>query len=113
MAFSIMCMFLTVLYAGFAGLTFAFSKSVLKELEEDERDDGQQMYHNMLQNHHHHHHHHKNNLMQHFGAVSVNNNNVGYDGYIGERFDVVPSRRNGNGTGTHGFVAPTPDKSII
>ena len=32
MAFSIMCMFLTVLYAGFAGLTFAFSKSLLEEL---------------------------------------------------------------------------------
>jgi hypothetical protein len=86
MAFSIMCMFLTVLYAGFAGLTFAFSKSVLEELSEDEREESMTNTRNS-----------KNPT--HFVG--------GYDGYIGERFDV---RRSGGPTG---FVAPTPDKSII
>mmetsp|Transcript_25975 Transcript_25975/g.38383 ORF Transcript_25975/g.38383 Transcript_25975/m.38383 type:complete len:266 (+) Transcript_25975:120-917(+) len=38
MAFSIMCMFLTVLYAGFAATVYAFSHSVLKENQEDEED---------------------------------------------------------------------------
>jgi hypothetical protein len=76
MAFSIMCMFLTVLYAGFAGLSFAFSKSIIEELVEEEREDTQR--HKAPPNH------------------------FGYDGYIGERFDV---RR--------GFVSATPDKAII
>eukprot|EP00548_Thalassiothrix_antarctica_P000598 CAMPEP_0194138450 /NCGR_PEP_ID=MMETSP0152-20130528/8230_1 /TAXON_ID=1049557 /ORGANISM="Thalassiothrix antarctica, Strain L6-D1" /LENGTH=222 /DNA_ID=CAMNT_0038835893 /DNA_START=238 /DNA_END=906 /DNA_ORIENTATION=- len=38
MAFSIMCMFLTVLYAGFAATVYAFSHSVLKENQEDDED---------------------------------------------------------------------------
>eukprot|EP00546_Thalassionema_frauenfeldii_P007133 CAMPEP_0178925898 /NCGR_PEP_ID=MMETSP0786-20121207/18192_1 /TAXON_ID=186022 /ORGANISM="Thalassionema frauenfeldii, Strain CCMP 1798" /LENGTH=224 /DNA_ID=CAMNT_0020600879 /DNA_START=233 /DNA_END=907 /DNA_ORIENTATION=+ len=37
-AFSIMCMFLTVLYAGFAATVYAFSHSVLKENQADEED---------------------------------------------------------------------------
>ena len=37
MAFSIMCLFLTVLYAGFAVLTYLYGSSVLDELEQDER----------------------------------------------------------------------------
>ena len=91
MAFSIMCMFLTVLYAGFAGLTFAFSKSVLEELLEDER--------------------HENALASSRGKPNPTHFVGGYvsasDGYIGERFDVRRSN------GATGFVAPTPDKSII
>jgi len=38
MAFSIMCMFLTVLYAGFAATVYAFSRSVLEENLEDDED---------------------------------------------------------------------------
>jgi hypothetical protein len=78
MAFSIMCMFLTVLYAGFAGLSFAFSKSIIEELAEDEREDTGTNRH------------------------KVTANNFGYDGYIGERFDI---RR--------GFISAAPDKAII
>jgi len=85
MAFSIMCMFLTVLYAGFAGLTFLFSQAVLEELVEDERLE--------------------NSLVSSRGMSNPAHFVGGYDGYIGERFDV---RRSGAG----GFVAP-PDKSII
>jgi hypothetical protein len=81
-----MCMFLTILYAGFAGLTFAYSKSVMEELVEDEREDAMKNSRNS-----------KNPT--HFVG--------GYDGYIGDRFDV---RRNG---GTPGFVAPNPDKQIL
>jgi hypothetical protein len=86
MTFSIMCMFLTVLYAGFAGLTFAYSKSILDELLEDEREEATKSSRN-------------NKNPTHFIG--------GYDGYIGDRFDV---RRNGV---TPGFVAPTPDKQIL
>lgn len=60
MAFSIMCMFLTLMYAGFATLTFVLSSSVLKEMDKDERTD----------------------LHAQTGTVYHNN------GYIGERFDV-------------------------
>lgn len=88
MAFSIMCMFLTVLYAGFAGLTFAFSKSILEELLEDERLE------NVLSSSRG-----KSNPT-HFVGGYVN------DGYIGERFDV---RRNS----TTGFVAPPTENTII
>ena len=86
MAFSIMCMFLTVLYAGFAGLTFSYSKSVIDELLEDERDEAMKSSRST-----------KNPT--HFVG--------GYDGYIGDRFDV---RRN---QGTPGFVASSTDKQII
>jgi hypothetical protein len=84
MAFSIMCMFLTVLYAGFAGLTFAFSKSILEELLIDEREEASRKT--------------SSNRSHFVGGYN--------DGYIGERFDV---RRPGTG----GFVAPPPDTSII
>lgn len=86
MAFSIMCMFLTVIYAGFAGLTFAYSKSVIEELMDDEREDAMKTSRNS-----------KNPT--HFVG--------GYDGYIGDRFDV---RRH---TSTPGFVAPVVEKQII
>jgi hypothetical protein len=86
MTFSIMCMFLTVLYAGFAGLTFAYSKSVLEELLEDEREEAIKSSRN-------------NKNPTHFVG--------GYDGYIGDRFDV---RRN---AGSTGFVASTTEKQIL
>lgn len=38
-AFSIMCIFLTVLYAGFAGLLFSFSDEILRENLEDMREE--------------------------------------------------------------------------
>ena len=67
-------MFLTIMYAGFAALTFAFAKSVIEELSDDERE------------------------MQMTTPRSKSQGFVGgYDGYIGERFDV---RRNA------GFVGP-------
>lgn len=37
LAFSIMCMFLTVLYAGFTGLVFTYSEDLLRENQEDSR----------------------------------------------------------------------------
>jgi hypothetical protein len=95
MAFSIMCMFLTVLYAGFAGLTFAFSKSVLEELLNDDREE-MSSRNKILSAHNTTHfvggHHHYN------------------DGYIGERFDV---RRPNSVVGGGGFASPAPDTSII
>jgi flagellar basal body-associated protein FliL len=36
-AFSILCMFLTILYAGFAALVFTYSNDLLRENDEDER----------------------------------------------------------------------------
>jgi len=80
-----MCMFLTVLYAGFAALTFAFSKAVLSEMAADEHEDALASTRN-----------HKNTA--HFVG--------GYDGYIGERFDVRPN-------GASGFVAPTPAEGTL
>jgi len=68
MAFSIMCMFLTVLYAGFAGLTYAFSTSVLEELVMDEKEEALAS---------------SRSKGSHFVS--------GYDGYIGERFGVRPT----------------------
>lgn len=38
-AFSIMCMFLTILYSGFAALAFAYSNDLIAENEEDERQE--------------------------------------------------------------------------
>lgn len=89
MAFSIMCMFLTVLYASFAALTFAFSKDVLTEMSADYSDNYDPPEASAF-------------------AVSSSIRNkgtshflgAGYDGYIGERFDVRPANASG-------FVAPT------
>ena len=81
MAFSVVCMFLTVLYAGFAALTFSFSGSILEELADDEREEALNST--------------RGKQTSHFVG--------GYEGYIGDRFDVV--RRPG---GPNGFVAPTP-----
>ena len=75
LAFSIMCMFLTVIYAAFAALTYNYSKEVLEEMAEDEKHELQMT------------------------SPRQNTQFVGgYDGYIGERFDVRRS--------TSGFVAP-------
>jgi hypothetical protein len=70
-------MFLTILYGGFAALTFVFSPSVLEELALDEHADS----------------------MTKDQRKSTNHFVGGYDGYIGERFDV---RRNSAAT----FVSP-------
>lgn len=83
-----MCMFLTVMYAGFAGLTFAYSKSVMEELDEDERTTDFGHRPSQITSSHHH-------------PFGYNN------GYIGERFDI---RRNAPGGG---FVSAPPDKGII
>lgn len=87
MAFSVMCMFLTVLYAGFAALTFAFSRTVLEELDEDERLDALGS---------------TRSKSTHFPAGTTYKN-----GYIGERFDV-----RGRGS-TPGFVTPTPQEGTL
>ena len=36
-SFSILCMFLTILYAGFSALVFTYSNDLIRENEEDER----------------------------------------------------------------------------
>jgi hypothetical protein len=79
-------MFLTVLYAGFAALTFAFAHNILDEHALDEREES------MLSS--------TRNKNTHFN---------GYDGYIGERFDVHGRTRNGPG----GFVSPTPPEGTM
>ena len=94
MAFSIMCMFLTVLYAGFAALTFSFSHSIIEEHEADEREEAAMM---AAAHHHHPHHPHSNKLTYnphptHHHTNGFTNSN-GFDGYIGERFDVHRSTR--------------------
>lgn len=66
MAFSIMCMFLTIIYVGFAALVFAFSNSFLEENLADLGDEA------------------RNRSASH-----------GYSGYIDERFDIRPSGKNG------------------
>lgn len=65
-AFSIMCMVLTVLYGGFAGLTLAYAPDVIDEHAIDEREEV---------------------LMTSTRNKTVHFNG-GYDGYIGERFDI-------------------------
>lgn len=87
-AFSIMCMVLTFLYAGFAGLTLAYANDVIDEHAVDERDEAIMMTSTR-------------NKTVHY--------NAGYDGYIGERFGVVGRPRNG----PTGFVSTTaPDSTL-
>ena len=64
MAFSIMCMFLTVVYAGFAALAYAFSHSILEENSADAREES-------------------------YASHTRKSSNT-FGGYIGERFDVRP-----------------------
>ena len=99
MAFSIMCMFLTVLYAGFAALTFSFSHSIIEEHAADEREEA-------LTAHHPHQYSSKMTPHHHVGF-----NSNGYDGYIGERFDVHRSR--GPNTGGVGFVPKSGDVAAL
>lgn len=84
-AFSIMCMVLTVLYAGFAGLTLAYATDVIDEHTVDERDEAIMM-------------------------TSMRNKTytAGFDGYIGERFG-VERQRNGPGS----YVSTTPTDSNL
>jgi hypothetical protein len=84
-AFSIMCMVLTVLYAGFAALTLAYATDVIDEHASDERDDAIMMTSTR-------------NKAAHYNAA--------YDGYIGGRFGVG---RNGPA----GFVSTSsPDSGL-
>lgn len=76
LAFSIMCMFLTAIYAAFAAMTYNYSAQVLEEMLEDEKIE----------------------LQMTSPRPTTQAFVGGYDGYIGERFDV---RRT-----TSGFVAP-------
>ncbi len=69
-AFSILCMFLTIMYAGFAALTYAYSGSVIEEHAWDERED------RLLSS--------REKGVGHFNGF--------HSGYIGERFDVGRSR---------------------
>ena len=83
MAFSILCMVLTIIYAGFAALTFAYSNGVIDEYILDEREE--QM---ILST--------RNKTVVHFNSA--------YDGFIGDRFDV------GRPTG---FVSPTAPEATL
>jgi hypothetical protein len=84
MVFSVLCMFLTVLYAGFAALTFAYSNGIMDEHAMDVREEA------MLSTR---------NKTSHFN---------GYDGYIGERFDVGRPRN-----GPAGFVSPSAPEATL
>lgn len=85
MAFSILCIVLTVIYAGFAALTLFYSHGVIDEYNMDELEE------QMLTSTRH-------KQIVHFNV------NTGYDGYIGERFDV------GRPTG---FVSPTGPEATL
>lgn len=74
-AFSILCMFLTVMYAGFAALTYAYSSSVIEEHALDERED------HLLST--------REKGVGHFNGF--------HSGYIGDRFDVGRSKNQPTG----------------
>jgi hypothetical protein len=78
-------MVLTVLYAGFAGLTLAYATDVIDEHTVDERDEAIMM-------------------------TSMRNKSytAGFDGYIGERFGVGRQR---NGPGSY-VSTTTPDSNL-
>mmetsp|Transcript_11577 Transcript_11577/g.23872 ORF Transcript_11577/g.23872 Transcript_11577/m.23872 type:complete len:259 (+) Transcript_11577:92-868(+) len=90
-AFSILCIVLTILYAGFAGVTLAYANDVINECANDDRvdDDDNNILMTSTRNH-------KNN---HFSTA--------YDGYIGERFDV------GRRKGPSSFVSTTSPSSPL
>lgn len=83
MVFSILCIVLTVLYAGFAALIFALARGVIDEHNMDER--GEAMMGSR-----------GNTPSRSYGGY-----NIGYDGYIGDRFDVGRPRN----SGPTGFVS--------
>jgi hypothetical protein len=75
MAFSIMCMFLTVLYLAFAATLYVFAQSLLEENDMDEEmHRGQQQQQQQ----------HGYNGQQH-----------AYSGYIDNRFDIHPASKPG------------------
>jgi hypothetical protein len=78
---------LTVLYAGFAALTFTFSSAVMEEHAHDAREQS------MMST--------RSKSGSHFN---------GYDGYIGERFDVGVGRTR---NGPVGFVSPAPPDTML
>lgn len=99
-AFSIMCMCLTIMYAAFAFTLTGLSKSVLAEwaADDDDRHHGYPL------------HHHQSNYHPKATPSSFVVGAAGYDGYIGERFDLGVSsvRRNtATSSAAGGFVAPT------
>jgi hypothetical protein len=77
MAFSVLCMVLTVLYFGFAALAFSFANNVIDEHEDDEREEALNST-----------------------RSKVHPRFTGYDGYIGERFDVGRPRSDFASPGT-------------
>lgn len=81
MAFSYMCIALTILYGGFAALTLSYANDVIEELAVEE--DEEIMNNNA---------HGSNNIMM--TSMNKYSHNAGYDSgyYIGERFDVVSHR---------------------
>eukprot|EP00934_Nitzschia_sp_Nitz4_P007779 Nitzschia sp. Nitz4//scaffold66_size103028//82300//83135//NITZ4_004510-RA/size103028-snap-gene-0.127-mRNA-1//1//CDS//3329556386//7769//frame0 len=74
LAFSMLCMFLTVLYAGFAALTYTYATGVMEEHAIDEREE------QILST--------RDNRVGHFS---------GYGGYIGERLDIGRPRNGPTG----------------
>ena len=86
-SFSILCMVLTILYAGFAALTLAYATNVIEEYGVDEREEAIMMASTR-------------NKTAHY--------NSGYDGYIGERFGVGRARN-----GPASFVSTTPPDSSL
>jgi hypothetical protein len=100
LAFSIMCMILTVLYGGFAALTFWWSKPILQEISADDLHEESSLQHNAYGVTG------RSPSKHHFVVAS---NGAGYDGYIGERFDVRTSgfvgAPVGAVTGTDGTLA--------
>lgn len=83
-AFSIACLFLTLLYGGFVSILFVYSESILEELTAVEKED----LHNARCIH----------------SASPTPFATAYTGYIGERFDV---RRN-LGSSAAGLLLMTP-----
>ena len=77
-------MFLTVIYAGFAALTYAYANTIMSEHAIDEREEA------MLSTR---------NKAGHFNA---------YNGYIGERFDVGIGR-----PGPASFVSPAAPEATL
>ena len=107
MAFSIMCLVLTVLYFGFAALTFAFSKAVLSEMADDDECGGHGRMDDNTTTHRRFDDHRGGSTRSALTTKNASHSHfvTGYDGYIGERFDVVGGGMRPAGAG---FVAPTP-----
>jgi hypothetical protein len=105
MAFSYMCMVLTVLYAGFAALILTYATDIIDEHAIEERDDINNIMMTSTNRK-------TNNTVGH--TFNVNSHTTGYDGYIGERFDVVgrSGHRPRNNNGPAGFVSPTAPNEI-